>query len=164
MALCTGILYAQQSMSDWRVIGGTDDSAVFYDARGVRKFSNGHFEVWLKVLPVKAITDSKPVDKDRTARGARKLASGYVPPMWLDQKASLDQITDAIILEEVANEAAIQPNARMLVELDCPNRLSRELSVWLDLNGKIQSDDKPSEWHHIAPETNFSRLHMDVCR
>jgi hypothetical protein len=172
MILCASTLHAQQPASDWRMIGETKDEAVFYDASGMRKLPNGHLEVWLKALPLKAIIKAyEQRDKERRDRAVRKLVSGYVPPVWLDKppmwfekKTNRDQITDAVVFEEVANEAAIEPSMRLLVEVDCPNRLTRNLSAWFNLDGKVESSEKPGEWEHIAPETNINRLHMDACR
>lgn len=71
-------MYAQ-SQSDCRLLGGTQDERMFYDASGVRKLPDGHFEIWLKSLPGKAMVkrlNARAKDKDLTDHAARKLASG----------------------------------------------------------------------------------------
>ena len=47
-------LHAQQSIPDWRLLGGTSDATTafaFYDANSVRKLGTALLEVWLHVLP-----------------------------------------------------------------------------------------------------------------
>jgi hypothetical protein len=167
MILCgITILHAQESTSDWRLIGGTSDSYTFYDANSVRKLPDGHFEVWLKGLPMTATNKAanKALDKDHVDRAAKKIASGYVPPAALDHKLTHDEIINAVGAEGIANDASIEPTTRLLVEVDCPNRMTRFLSIRVHLNGQTQSSDQPGEWQHTAPETNMSRLHLALCR
>jgi hypothetical protein len=161
-----GTLHAQQPTSDWRLIGGTSDSYVFYDAGGARKLPDGHFEVWLKMLPKKPTDKAadKLTDDEHVKQGVIKMLKGYVPPIGLDQKLTQDQISGAIVLEEVADDAEITPEGRLLLEVDCPGRMSRTLSLHLQKGGKTGTSDKVGEWQHIAPETNINRLHLALCR
>src|SRR5262245_33763467 len=106
-------LPAQQTTSDWRMIGGTSDTYVFYDASRVRNLPDGHFEVWLKALPTKATNKAadKQLDKEHVDWAAKKITSGYVPPIGLDQKMTQDQIISAVGFEGIANDASVEPTS-----------------------------------------------------
>ena len=171
MILCASTtLHAQQSTHDWRIVGatsGTTTAYVFYDANSVRKLSNGHLQVWLKAIPAnETYKAADEVSKDPAHLDAmqKKLATGYVPPVALEQELSRKDIAVAVVREEVANSADIQPIMRMLEEVDCANRVTRDVSLQANIEGKQVSVEKTGEWHHIAPETNMSRLHLALCR
>jgi hypothetical protein len=163
-------LPAQQSIHDWRIVGATSGSTrayVFYDANSVRKLPNGHLEVWLKAIPADdAYKAADELSRNQAYLDAvdKKMARGYVPPVALEQKLSKEDILIAVIKEEVANSADIQPIMRMLEEVDCENRVTRDVSLQQHIDGKDESVEKTGEWQHIAPETNMSRLHLAICR
>jgi hypothetical protein len=158
-------LQAQQSTSDWRVIGSTSDSIMFYDANGVRKLPNGHFEAWVKTLPGQALRTARgKADKQLIGRATTKLVSGYIPPLGRYTKMDSDTLYGALIFEEIANEGGIEPVFRMLQEIDCQNRMSRILSVQVFQGDQKGSTDKTGEWEHIPPETNVSVLQMSLCQ
>ena len=163
-------LPAQQSNSDWRIVGatsGTTTAYVFYDAHSIRHLPNGHLQVCLKAIPTDdAYKAAEEVSKDPVHLDAmrKKLATGYVPPVALEQQLSREEIAVAVVREEVANSASIQPIMRMLEEVDCENRVTRDVSVEAHIDGKDVSVEKKGDWHHIAPETNMSRLHLALCR
>src|SRR5262249_28578691 len=125
----------------------------------------GHFEAWVKALPLDAMNKAadKP-DKELVEQATQKVLSGYIPPLGLDQKLTKNQITDAVIYEQIANEATIEPTMRMLEEIDCTNRMFRHLSVRMHQGTKTGSVDTPGPWKHIAPETNLFRVQMALCR
>jgi hypothetical protein len=163
-------LYAQQSTYDWRLLGdaeGSPETHVFYDAAGTRKLPDGHYEVWLKALPIKATdnaTNQVAHDKARIDHAAQKLLAGYVPPLGVDVKLTKDQIEHAVLIEEVANEGSVEPTARILEEVDCEKGLVRQLNITARLKGQLVVQNTPKEWQHIAPETNTSRLRLALCR
>jgi hypothetical protein len=158
--LATSVAYSQTT--DWQLVGGTDDAYVFYDAKGIRRVADDHFEVWLKALPASAIDKTK-LDKDGVDHAAKKVLSGYVPPIGLTHKLTKDQIISAIASEEIASAAVIEPKARMLEEIDCRNLSTRHLSVSIRVHGKYETSDRPSTWQRIAPETNFATLQAAIC-
>jgi hypothetical protein len=71
------------------------------------------------------------------------------------------QITE---YEEIANIGSIEPHAKIFYELNCPERMSRELSIYFQADGKSGSFDKPSDWKYIPPEGNGSRLLKILCQ
>ena len=68
-----------------------------------------------------------------------------------------------IMYESVANLAFIDPKERDLYEIDCGNRLYRELSVYFTDGKRSFRRDVPSEWHHVAPQTTEANLLKIVC-
>ena len=163
-------LPGQQAIRDWRIVGATSGSTtayVFYDAHSVRKLPNGHLRVWLEAIPTdNTYKAADEVSKDPAHLDAmrKKLATGYVPPVALEQQLSREEIAVAVVREEVANSAHIQPIMQMLKEVDCANRVTRDVSVQAHVDGKDVPVHKTGDWHHIAPESNMSRLHSAICR
>jgi hypothetical protein len=93
----------------------------------------------------------------------RKLAHGYMPPIATAEMPDTDQVITIIQYEETANIAAFQPRGRIFYELNCPEQMIRELSIYVEVDGKTGSIDKPSDWRHVSPETNGARLLKILC-
>lgn len=167
---------AQTEDTDWQMYGTRalskdmgGEQRTFFDAAGVVRRNDGHIEVWIKSLPVKELdrVQGRPSDLrtkiiDRVYD--KQYHHGYRPPaavaMGTDDKGVLLEIT----MDEVtADMAGIQPSARLLYELDCPNRLMRPLSVELTHNGKLQAVNISFKWEHLAPETADALLFKLVC-
>ena len=161
LSLLLASVSVAQPATDWKLIGGGSNTYLLYDSAGLRKLENGHFEVWLKGLP-KTSVDKAKLSKDGIARAANKVASGYQPPA-LAHKASVDEMVNGAFIEEVADEAMVDPNMRMLIEIDCTNGLSRFLSLYTKQGGKTSTSDTTGAWEHIAPETNSSALQTALC-
>jgi hypothetical protein len=51
----------------------------------------------------------------------------------------------------------ISPNARILTEFNCSEKMQRRLSVWTKINGEMADDKKPGAW-----EIRFARNHRSV--
>jgi hypothetical protein len=63
------------------------------------------------------------------------------------------------------NMSDIAPRARIFYELNCSEKMLRELSIYIQAaDGKSGSRDKPREWQYVSPETNGTRLLKLVCR
>jgi hypothetical protein len=144
---------------DWKVYGWASvdgDSACFYDTNGIAQRSDGHMRVWTKCLLLKDM-DRIDVKKDFGGKilenAARKVSRHYVPPIAVvDQSIDFDRSIVITQYEETANIADVEPVARIFYELDCSERMMRELSIDLRASGKRRSTDKPSDWKHIPPE------------
>jgi len=65
--------------------------------------------------------------------------------------------------EETANISNIQPRARIFYELNCSDRMLRELSIYVQANGKAGSRDKPGDWSNVPPEGNGASLLKILC-
>jgi hypothetical protein len=165
--------YAQGADADWKMygtfdlanVGGMQD--VFFDAANVVRKDGGQVEVWTKTLSVKALKsfDSAPASlHQKVAETAvQKLRAGYRPPISKMTELDDGATTAIIALEVIADLAVIEPTTRILYEFDCPNRLVRELSTHVLFDGKLQTQDTPAAWKHVAPETLIAELLKIVC-
>jgi hypothetical protein len=168
------VLQGETHSSDWKfystsVADGTVTSnlTVFYSNNEIRRLGLGRVQVWTKGLPADEVTaafNSITKNGEFADRVVRKLDSAhYKPPYGRIRKLTDDLAMMITAWEEIANDDNIAPRMRVLFEFDCPGKMSRELSTWLMINGKPQSDEKPSQWQHIAPETNDGVLATLVC-
>ncbi len=162
---------AQGLSVDWKLYGGIsvqgNEEFCFYDAKGVVvQGPDRHIRVWTKCLPKKDI-DAIDIKKDFGGsileRTAEKVSHYYVPPIANVQPIDADQSMAITQYEETADIANIPPRAQIFYELNCPGRILRELSIYIEANGKIGSRDTPSEWKHVAPEGNAANLLKLLC-
>ena len=93
----------------------------------------------------------------------RKIAHGYVPPIIAIGKMEFDKIADVTGAEETADNGDIQSYSRIFYELNCSDKMLRELSITFIENDKSGSSDKPRDWKYVAPETNGTTLLQILC-
>jgi hypothetical protein len=149
---------------DWKLYGGATmpdgETWCFYDAASVIS-SSRHLRVWTKCLLQKEIFK---VNVDHDFGGeipkivARKIVDRYIPPIAIVEVIDLNKTMLVIGAEQIANIGNINPNSRILYEIDCSEKMIRELSVQFVAKGQQAFADKPGEWQHVPPETNGSRL------
>jgi hypothetical protein len=154
---------------DWKMYGGVADagqSVCFYDRNGLVKQPDGHIRVWTKCLPRKEL-DAAPRGKKFGSKivenAATKFRLGYVPPIASLENMNTDQRVDVITYETTADISDVEPQATIFYELNCPQRMMRELSINLHVNGKRGSSDKPGDWKYVPPEGNGARLLSILC-
>jgi hypothetical protein len=94
---------------------------------------------------------------------AQKYLQHYVPPIVKLENMGTDQRIDAIQYEVTADIGDIQPQATILYELNCSQKMARELSTDIVVNGKHGFRDKPSDWMYTPPEGNGTRLLQMLC-
>jgi hypothetical protein len=88
----------------------------------------------------------------------------YVPPIAAVQSLDWDKAMDITRYEETANINSIKPHTRIFYELNCLQRMLRELSITIEVNGQYGSVDKPKDWRFIPPEGNGASLQKIICR
>ena len=135
--------YAQTSDTDWRDYGAADfgknggSLVMFFDAAGVIHRSNGRVEVWTKGLPRKAIdrllSPSSTMHKKIFDVAEHRVTVGDRPPISTIIDLDKNELTLVLVSEAAANVGSIEATERILYELDCPNRMSRELSAMIVL-------------------------------
>jgi hypothetical protein len=161
----------QELVVDWKFYGGASlpndgYNVCFYDASGVVREPDNHIRVWTKCLPQKDI-DNVDIKKDFGGKilenTAEKVAHHYMPPFGVAEVMDADQSMQVTEYEEVANISGIEPHARIFYELNCPERMLRELSLYVQENGKSGLKDKPSDWKYVPPEGNGARLLKILC-
>jgi hypothetical protein len=160
--------YAQAPDVDWKLYGGaavSGQSLCFYEAKGITRQLAGHIRVWTKCLSkadLDAALDSDP-DKKIVKATAEKVARYYVPPIATIQNLDAN---DAMVMtgyEEVADLGNVRAQAQIFYEINCPDRMLRELSIDLHINGKVGAVDKPGDWKYVPPEGNAAILNKLLC-
>jgi hypothetical protein len=162
---------ARTVSQDWKFYGGISSpngqTWCFYDARNIAREPAGPMQVAAKCLPQ---TDMDDVDVATDFGGAiarnvaRKRHSRYTPPYALAEALDRAQAADITRLEEIADLADVEPRVRISYELDCTKHLVRPLNLYVKVNGKVRTVDKPGDWKPISPRENSIRLSRILCR
>jgi hypothetical protein len=162
---------AQAQGVDWKVYGPEEfdgqESICLYDAGGVVKGPDRRIKVWTKCLSVKdimAIDNKGDLGKKIAETAADKIAKKYIPPFTMLKEHTSFQLSGVVILEVAANIADIKPQARVLYELNCAERMIRALSIQIRINNELITKDKPHDWVHAPPETNGNSLLLMLCQ
>lgn len=170
-AFLSAIAFAQEQTAsvDWKAYGAAslgEQTLCFYDAKGVVHVAGDHVRVWTKCLSQKALdgVDTKTDHGDLISKeAARKIVQGYVPPIASLQSLDADQGLAVTVYEVTANTGSVQPQASILYELNCPERMMHELSMSIRSGGKGGFSDKPTSWRHVPPEGNGAALLKLLC-
>jgi hypothetical protein len=170
---CAGgaLVYAQSSDTEWQEysatkLGNAGVVVLFFDAAVIRH-GNGHVEVWVKGLRQKELDraiDAPGTGKKIVAFTAERTKRGYQPPVMGLEDLTTGQLAAVLGYEAAANVAGIEPVVRTLYEIDCSNRMARELSTQYTIDGRFRSQDTPREWSHVPPETAIGNLAKLVCK
>jgi hypothetical protein len=165
------VVQARAVSQDWKFYGGVSSpngqSWCFYDARSIAREPAGLVRVAAKCLPQ---TDMDDIDIGTDFGGAiarnvaRKRHAHYMPPYALAESLDRAQAADIARLEETADVADVEPRVRILYELDCTRHQARQLSLYVKVNGKVRTVDKPADWKPISPKENSIRLSRILCR
>jgi hypothetical protein len=87
-----------------------------------------------------------------------------MPPYATAETLDRAQAADITRLEEIADIADVEPRVRISYELDCTKHLVRPLTLYIKVNGKVRTADKPGDWKPISPRENSVRLSKILCR
>jgi len=174
--LVSVLLYGSSGLAralnpDWKFYGGVSSqngqSWCFYDSTAVFRAPDGHLRIMAKCLPQTAMDDID-IESDfagKITRNAKeKQHRHYMPPYAMTETITGSQSADIALLEAIADIANVEPRVKLSYELDRIQNLARELSLYVQVNGKIRTVDQPSEWRNISPEANTDRLHKILCR
>jgi hypothetical protein len=163
--------YATSGPVDWKWYGGLvqgkETIECFYDAKGIIHQPDTHIRVWTKCLLQKDL-DGVDIQKDFGGailnNTARKVANYYIPPIALVQRnVDVNQAMTITQYEETADIAYINPVSTIFYELNCSDRMERELSLTVKVKGKTSSHDTPLDWKYIPPEGNAATLLQILC-
>jgi hypothetical protein len=155
---------------EWRYFGMTGDGKnsqyLFYDAAGIKPLPDNHVQVWTKGVRVadidRPLDDKK--DKDIIDEAAERLVRAQMPPFASVVKLDRDQLVEIIAAETRVDLRFYSAPTKILYEVDCASDKLRELSIYLEIDGKHGNSDEPSRWHYIPPETNAASLVSLVCK
>ena len=163
---------AQAPSVDWKVYGGVKldgnaDGTCFYDAKSVGMQSGGLIQVWTKCLLDKEIDDfdeTTDIGKKAVANAAHKMVHIYVPPYAaIADNVDYNKTMEITLAEEIADLSYIQPRASIFYELNCSDRMLRELSISVQTSDKKSSSDTPGNWRDVSPEGNAANLLKILC-
>ena len=130
---------------DWKEIGvatvGGEIVVCFYDTVSII-YAGSHTRVWVKCIRQQdvedTIADKGVLGKKIVDNAARKIISGYVPPLvavgGIDSQQSLTVIVG---YEAAANIGAMPTHSRVLYELNCSERMIRRLSTYFHIGGTL---------------------------
>jgi hypothetical protein len=135
------------------------------DQKGIARQPDGHIRVWTKCIAQTALDDAfqKDPDKKITEATAQRVMSGYMPPVLKLPQAGAGDAMIYTGYEEVADLGDVQPQSRIFYELNCSDRMLRELSIDLNINGRAGGSNKPAEWKYVPPEGNGAALLKLLC-
>jgi hypothetical protein len=166
-ALITGALPTCAAGLGWKVLNYQsvkEPEVCFYGFANVFR-ANSLLGVWTKCLAKEDLKNAVKEDSTGTLSGiaAEKIAHDYVPPIAKVKALEGDQIIDAVINEELANNGNIRPLVTALREIDCAKKRARELSVIVPVDGQVRSSDTPQDWHRVSDVGNLASLSKLLC-
>jgi hypothetical protein len=166
-ALISGALPTCAAGLDWKVLNHQSvkgPGVCFYGSANVFR-ANDLVSVWTKCLAKEDLNNA--VKENSTGSlsdiAAEKIAHDYVPPTAGIKALEGDQIIDAVIDEELANNGNIRPLLTALREIDCAKRRARELSVIIPSDGQVRSSDTPQDWHRVPDVGDLASLSKLLC-
>jgi hypothetical protein len=166
-ALISGALPTCAAGLGWKVLSPQavkEPEVCFYGSANVVR-ANGLLSVWTKCLSKEDLNNA--VKEDSTGSlsdiAAEKIAHDYVPPIARVKALEGDQIVDAVMDEELANNGNIRPLVTALREIDCAKRQAREVSVIMPVDGQVRSSDTPQDWHRVPNVSDLASLSKLLC-
>jgi hypothetical protein len=163
--VCGNSVSAQSSGSDWKIYGVIQQDErpvhVFYNAAGVTPNTDGNVELWTKGISARDIDSSvKSMASDSIAKDrlAKKLASGYVPPLATAKGLTGTQANTLVIEEEIADFYPLNAIQSVHWELDCQKKRARVLEASIYTNGGMRSSKQTSLWLHPTPDNFFGAV------
>lgn len=169
LALAVGFAQCANAVSaevDWKLYGGIDGMRCFYEKTGIRQLPDHLVRVWTKCLrqrDLDAFDVTKAANKAVLESSAQHVAHYYVPPLALVEDATLDQVLTITMYEAVASLGRIEAQVSIYYEMNCQERMIRELSLSATLKGRSQTSDRPTAWRYVPPEGNAARLVQMLC-
>jgi len=159
--------FAQPSGADWKLFGTNNVLELnwcFFDVNTLVRGTNGHTRVWTKCISLTKLNEKiKDSDQQLVEDAARKHAGGYQPPILKIEPFDLEQRIHTVALERLANIGGIKPTTQIFMELNCSERMYREVNIHVDYPGHEQHSYTPREWKYAPPESNGATLLKLVC-
>jgi hypothetical protein len=163
LIMWTGFSAAEEP-PDWRMYGVTpteDNVALFFLYNEIVRSPPGHVQVWVKALEYEALNKfTEHASDDVVAKAIAKASKAYVPPFSTVMTFTPEQVKSIRVYEQIADKGSLPPTLRALIEIDCGQRLYRELSV-IALG---HSDNKVQPWNHVPPESTQETLTKLTCK
>jgi hypothetical protein len=151
----------------WKVLSYQsvkEPEVCFYGSANVYR-ANGLLSVWTKCLAKEDLDNAVKADSTGSLSdiAAEKIAHAYVPPIAGLSALQGDQIVDAVMDEELANNGNIRPLVTALREIDCAKRRARDLSVIIAADGQVRSSDASQDWQRVPNVGDLASLSKLLC-
>lgn len=151
---------------DWKLYAIADAGELcFYDALGVVQTPDGKVRVGTKCLlhkDIVAIDPKQELGNKILADAAKKLKIGYVPPILVGAETDHEQTATTIAYEQAADMSGIAPHSSIFYELNCAQKMMRELNTNISDNGQQGSSSEP-KGQFVPPEENGKWLLKLLC-
>jgi hypothetical protein len=166
-ALICGALPVCAAGLGWKVLSYRsvkEPEVCFYGSANVFR-ANGRVNVWTKCLVKVDLENAVKADATGSLSdiAADKIAHDYVPPIAGLNRLPGDQIADAVMNEELANNGYLRPLVTALREIDCSKKRVRDLSVIKPVDGQVRSSDTPQDWHPVPSAGELASLSKLLC-
>jgi hypothetical protein len=136
----------------------------FYDLLGVTRGSTEVTQVWTKAVKTSDLLRiSQQVDAARLARVRARRLSGDLPPVARLDNLSKDEITNYLVMEDIATNGNADFMIRYLREIDCAGNRIRIGSGSEIENDEYKQVHRQADWSDIPPGTGFDHLAKLVC-
>ena len=158
----TGWAVGADAPPDWRLyaITSTKDQALFFLHNEIVHSPPGHVQIWVKTLDYAALNKfTEHASDDVVAKAVLKASKAYVPPLTTVMTFTPAQVKSIRVYEQIADKGSIPPTLRALIEIDCGQKLYRELST-IALG---RSDNTVQPWKHVPPESTQETLTKLTC-
>jgi hypothetical protein len=148
---------------DWKYYGEFTTTpevkkVLFYNSNSIIN-TNNSIKLWVKVVlyrDLNKILENKLI----VEKAAGKKAAGYIPPITKIKP----KITNAVDLEEAANDLHVKSNAEILYQIVCSENKYRKISgVAANQNGVLNQPLGIGKWDEIEPDSNAENLAKIVC-
>jgi hypothetical protein len=155
-----GLAHADDAL-DWKLYAlsaSSPSDALFYLSSDIVR-KGDHVQVWVKALSIKRLNAVVPSPELRDPI-KRLVAEKYVPPIASIAKTPPEEFPMIIVYEQLADAGVVEPNVKMLIEIDCAQKLYRMLSIVTP----TKSGGIVTPWDHVAPESAIATLTELTCK
>ena len=164
LILCVCAAAGAGQGDDWKVYDFTKKdpfTVYFYLNSEIKRTPTGTIKVWTKSIRADDMWKATPSPDDPSAKaGIDKAKAGYRPPILGPlQKPEGDAFVMTLLWEQLADDANLPIQSRILWEINCEELESRALSV--QVGEKLSQ--QPTNWAPIAPETVMRTLAKFAC-
>jgi hypothetical protein len=146
---------------DWKVYAftaKTPTDVMLYLSNDVVR-TGDHVRVWMKALSMKKMEEDQTFNKV-IGNTAQLLGHSYQPPLGTVTTLTKDQVLMITAYEQIADMNTVVPNAKILYEIDCAQKMVRTLSIVTP----TKSYNTVSPWDFVAPESPLADLSKLTCK
>jgi hypothetical protein len=136
-----------------------------YNSIGVAKTDDNNLKIWTKCFAARLMdeVDMKKFGDQITIAYVKRKNEQYTLPISRLRVLTDDQKDQYSLTEIVSNLYTRIPKIKFYYEIDCRKTQIRVLEGVVERNGEYLSDEKPTNWSNISPETGPAALAALIC-